>query len=44
MDEEINHLELWVYYFDVQIHVYSFNDVFAVNQWIKLISGIFFTN
>ena len=21
MDEEINHLALWVYYFDVQIHV-----------------------
>ena len=31
IDEEINHLELWVYYFDVQIHVYSFNDVFSVN-------------
>ena len=32
MDEEITHLALWVYYFDVQIHVYSFNDVFSVNQ------------
>ena len=32
MDEEINHLALWVYYFDVEIHFYSFNDVFSVNQ------------
>ena len=32
MDVEINHLALWVYYFNVQIHVYSFNDVFSVNQ------------
>ena len=32
MYEDINHLALWVYYFDIQIHVYSFNDVFSVNQ------------
>ena len=32
MDEEINHLALWVYYFDVQNHIYSFNDVSSVNQ------------
>ena len=32
MDEQINHLTLCVYYFDVQIHIYSFNDVFSVNQ------------
>ena len=32
MDEEINHLALLVYYFDVQIHVYNFNDVFSFNQ------------
>ena len=35
MDEEINHLALWVYYFDVQIDVYIFNDVFYVNQWLN---------
>ena len=35
MDEEINHLALWVYYFDVQIHIYSFNYVFSVNQWLN---------
>ena len=32
MDGEMNHLTLCVYYFDVQIHVYSFNGVFSVNQ------------
>ena len=32
MDEEIYHLELLVYYFDVHIHVYSFNNVLSVNQ------------
>ena len=31
MDEEITILEFWVYYLDVQIHIYSFNDVFSVN-------------
>ena len=32
MDEETNHLAFWVYYFDVQIHVFLFNDVFSVNH------------
>ena len=32
IDEEINHLALLVYYFDAQIHIYRFNDVFSVNQ------------
>ena len=32
MDEEINHLALLAYYFDVQIHIYSLNDVYSVNQ------------
>ena len=32
MREEINHLPLLVYYFNVQIHVYSFIDVISVKQ------------
>ena len=32
VDDEIKHLALLVHYFNVQIHVYIFNDVFSVNQ------------
>ena len=35
MDEEINHLELLVYYFNGQIHVYNVNDIFSFNQSLK---------
>ena len=32
VDDEIKHIASRVHYFNVQIHVYSFNDVFSVNQ------------
>ena len=35
MDEEINRLALLVYYFNVQIDDYCFNDVSSVNQWLN---------